>query len=247
VLKPQDNFSGRSTSRFGIAEVISLSFNAQVSAAALGGLQWSIVGGGGSLTNAGTAGTATYTAPGNQATVVLRLAIVSGQSEYKDYTITIVAPSGGLLSPFSNIRHRQGYESVGFEAHTFLLPTDVSFINLQFAEGSTTATASGFFAHFNGQVHPPTNPPLAIGPCDSVIGCEVHGQDTVDSGDNPPPFSIGDFLWPIPWQYKTSTGALTNFATANHHETAAANGRGTIEKAGAGPFAKNAGDPTTTY
>jgi hypothetical protein len=54
-------------------------------------------------------------------------------------------------------------------------------------------------------------------------------------------------LWQIPWQYKTSTGFLTNFTTVNHHETADANGRGTIEKGGAGPFAKNASDPTTTY
>ncbi len=81
----------------------------------------------------------------------------------------------------------------------------------------------------------------------SVPPAQVHGLDQVDSLDNPPPFSVGDFLWQIPWQYKTSTGPLTNFTTANHHETADANGRGTIEKAGAGPFAKNASDPTTTY
>src|SRR5439155_1716619 len=114
VLTPQDNFSGRSTIRFGIAEVIDLSYVAQVSAAELGGLQWSIVSGGGSLSNAGTDGTATYTAPGSSATVVLRLAIVSGQSqgEEKDYTITIITPSGGLLSKSSSIRHTQGYISV---------------------------------------------------------------------------------------------------------------------------------------
>jgi hypothetical protein len=164
-----------------------------------------------------------------------------------DYTISIIPPNGGLESIYSNIRHTQGFESVGFLAHIFLEPTDVSFANLQFAEGTTTATASGFFAADNGEVHPATNPPLAIGPCDSVVGCQVHGGDEIDSGDHLPPFSIGDFLWQIPWQHKAPTGSLTNFTIVYHHETADANGRGTIAKGGAGPYAKNANDPTTTY
>jgi hypothetical protein len=253
VLTPQDNFSGRSTSRFGIAEVINLSFNAQVTAAALGGLQWSIVSGGGSLANAGTAGTATYTAPATAATVVLRLAIVSGSSQgtKKDYTITIVTPSGGLetKSGLYNIRHTQGYISVGFRAVAFLGPTDVSFANLHFAEGSALAVASGYFASLNGHAHPPTSTPLpTIGSCDSVIGCQVlNVVDTVDTQDDPPPFSSGDFLWPIPWQYQAPGGALTTFTTVNHHSTADATGTATISKAGAGPFSKNASDPTTTY
>ena len=226
-----------------------MSFSSAGSAAALGGLQWSIVSGGGSLTGAGTDGNASYAAPGNQATVVLRLAIVSGasQGQHKDYTINIRPPNGGLESLISNIRHTFGFESVGFQAHIYLEPTDVSFANLLFAEGTTTAQASGFFASDNGEVHPASASPLAIGPCDGVLGCLVHGYDEVDSGDNPPLFSVGDFLWQIPWQYKTATSVLINFTTANHHETADATGRGTIEKAGAGPFAKNATDPTTTY
>jgi hypothetical protein len=250
VLTPQDNFSGRSTTRFGIAEAINLSFNAQVTAAALGGLQWSIVSGGGTLTGAGTDGTGTYTAPGTAATVVLRLAIVSGaqQGQRHDYTITIVAPSDGLLVKNSNVRHTQGYISVGFRGLIFLDPTDVSFANLQFAEGSVSAVASGYFASLNGSSHPPTTPPASIGSCDSVIGCQVLGVvDTVDTNDDPPPFSTGDFLWAIPWQYQAPGGVLTTFTTANHHSTANAAGTATIQKAGAGPFSKNATDPTTSY
>jgi hypothetical protein len=249
VLTPQDNFSGRSATRFGIAEVINLSFNAQVSAATLGGLQWSIVSGGGSLSNAGTDGLGTYTAPATTGTVVLRLAIVSGssQGQKKDYTMTIVAPSGGLSSKFTNIRHTQGYISVGFQAHGYLEPTDVSFANLEFAEGTTVGVGSGYFSFLNGEVHEPTSPTLSIGNCDSVIGCEVIGADEVDSGDNAPPFSTGDFLWAIPWQYQAPGGSLTTFTTADHHMTATQNGTGTISKAGAGPYSKNASDPTTTF
>jgi hypothetical protein len=250
VLTPQDNFSGRSTTRFGIAEVINLSYSAQVSATEIGGLQWSIVSGGGSLSNAGTDGTATYTAPGNSATVVLRLAVVSGtsQGEKEDYTITVVTPSGGLLSKSSNVRHTQGYISVGFQGHIFIAPTDVSFVNVEFAEGSASGVGSGYFAFLNGYQHPPTDPPASVGFCDSVLGCEVLNTiDQVDTGDGPPPFSNGDFLWPIPWQYQAPGGALTTFMTANHHQTADATGTATISKAGAGPFSKNASDPTTSY
>jgi len=249
VLTPQDNFSGRSTTRFGIAEVINLSFNSTQTAAALGGLQWSIVSGGGTLTGAGTGGTATYTAPGSAGTIVLRLSIVSGaqQGQKKDYTLTVVAPTGGLLVKISNIRHTQGYISVGFQGSIFLQPTDVSFANLQFAEASALAAASGYFASLNGEAHPPTNPPVTVGRCDSVIGCQVLANDTVDTDDDPPPFSTGDFLWAIPWDYEAPGGALTQFIIVNHHQTASPDGTATIEKAGAGPFSKNASDPTTTY
>jgi hypothetical protein len=255
VLTPQDNFSGRSSSRFGIAEVINLSFNAQVTAAALGGLQWSIVSGGGSLTNAGTAGTATYTSPATSATVVLRLAVVSGnsQGQHHDYSITIITPSGGLESKFSNVSHTYGDVSVGFLANVFLELTDVSFANLLFAEGSAPAVASGYFASLNGDLHTPTSSPIPIGSCDSVIGCKVEapGGDRIDTGDDPPPFSNGDFVWSIPWQYQAPGGALTTFTTVNHHSTAVAisstAATATIEKGGAGPFSKNSSDPTTTF
>jgi len=249
VLTPQDNFSGRSTSRFGIAEVINLSFNAQVTAAALGGLQWSIVSGGGTLTNAGTAGTATYTAPGSAATVVLRLAIVSGQGQTKDYTITVVAPSGAYLVKTSNLAHTQGYISVRFTGLIYLTPTDVSFASLKFQEGSATAVATGYFATANGQLHP-AGPLIAISNCNTTTGCTGAG-DQVGPDLWPPPFSTGDFVWQLPWQYQIPTGALTVFTTATHHQTAAASGANdglaTIEKAGAGPFSKLASDPTSGF
>jgi len=69
----------------------------------------------------------------------------------------------------------------------------------------------------------------------------------VDTQDDPPPFSVGDFLWAIPWQFKVGSGALTTFTTLNHHSTADATGKATIEKGGAGRYSKNASDPTSTY
>ncbi len=138
-----------------------------------------------------------------------------------------------------------GFESVGFQGHVYLTPTDVSFSNVKFQEGTANAVATGFFASVNGEVHP-LGDVLSIANCNINTGC-TPGDDTVDSNDNPPPFSVGDFLWAIPWQYQASGGAFIAFTTVNHHETADATGLATIEKAGAGPYSKNASDPTSTY
>jgi hypothetical protein len=250
VLTARDNFTGRSTTRFGIAEIIDLSFTANppATAASLGGLQWRLTSGGGTL-NAGSAdGMGTYTAPDTAATVVLRLEVASGPSQGvgKDYTITIITPSGGHLTRFSGLRHTMGFASVGFQAHIYLEPANVSFANLFFSEGTVAAVASGFYAVFNGIPHSATATPIAIGNCNITTGC-LGGTDTVDTNDKGPPFSVGDFLWAIPWQYKVTGGTLKNFTVANHHQMADAAGKATIEKAGAGPFSKNANDPPSSY
>ena len=249
VLTARDNFSGRSTTRFGIAEIIDLSFTANppATAASFGGLKWKIVSGGGTLTG-GNDGLGTYTAPGTAATVVLRLEVASGASQGKgqNYTITIVAPSGAHMTRVSGLRHTNGLAGVGFRGNIFLEPADVSFANLSFTEGSVAGVGSGFYARHNGRIHATTSSPVTIGSCNVTTGCRVNGTDTVDTGDDGPPFSAGDFLWAIPWRYHVGS-SITAFTTANHHQTADAAGKTTIEKAGAGPFSKNASDPTSPF
>jgi hypothetical protein len=127
---------------------------------------------------------------------------------------------------------------------------DVSFRNVDFREGSVAAIASGFFAGINGIQHPTTATALTIGGCDPVNGCQVNGMDTVYTGDWSPPFSAGDFVWNIPWQYAVVPRAWVTFTTATHHQWADAApnlGRAHIEKKGAGPFTKDANDPTSGY
>lgn len=58
---PRDNFAGRSTTSFGVGEVINLSFRSTSTAAALGGLKWSVASGGGAITGATNAGVGQYT------------------------------------------------------------------------------------------------------------------------------------------------------------------------------------------
>jgi len=247
VLTANDNFSGRSTTNFGIAGVINLSFSTNPTgtpATSFGGLRWTLVSGGGTLSNAGTAGTATYTAPSSPATVVLRLA--DGQGNGSNYPITVIAPSGGHLVKNSNLRHTNGYAGVGFRGDAFLEPANVSFAGIFFSEGTAFAVASGFYAQFNGKQHP-DGFLISVGSCNSTTGCKVSTQDTVDTGDLGPPFSVGDFLWPIPWQYSVGTGSQTQFTMANQHHFADATGKASAEKAGAGPFSKNASDPTSSF
>lgn len=251
VLTPSDNFAGRSTTRFGLAETINLSFTSDTTAANLGGLQWSIVSGGGTLTAPNPDGTGTYTAPSAAASVVLRLTVTSGSAkgQHKDYSITIVAPSGAYLVKTSNLAHTQGYISVRFQGLIYLTPTDVSFASLKFQEGTANAVATGYFASANGQVHP-AGPLVAISNCNTQTGCTGAG-DEVGPDLWPPPFSTGDFVWQLPWQYQIPAGTLAVFTTATHHQTAAAQGANdglaTIEKAGAGPFSKLASDPTSGF
>lgn len=150
--------------------------------------------------------------------MVLKLAVATGPAQGTNHTYTVlIVPPQGHLSTFNNIHHVQGFISVGFMAHIYLTPTYVSFAHLKFQEASVTGIGSGYFAPINGVVHP-LGSLLAISGCNISTGC-IAGNDTVDTNSNPPPFSAGDFLWPIPWEYQNKAGTMTTFMTANHHET----------------------------
>ena len=254
VLTPSDNFAGRSNTRFGVGEVINLSFRATPSqtAAQLGGLKWFIDSGGGTLSGTdGNDGRGVYTAPATARSVRLGLKVVSGPnagSVVATSTITIVAPSDALMvqRPGTFIKHTTGRWSVGFKGNIFLRPTDVSFRGIKWGEGTVAAVATGYLAPLNGKMHP-VGPLIMVGPGDSTKGCQVLGIDTVFSGDGGPPFSVGDFLWAIPWEFSVGGSPRVSFTTANQHATADAVGTATISKKGAGPFARIPGDPTITF
>jgi hypothetical protein len=255
VLTPRDNFAGRSAVRFGVGEIIDLSFTATpaTTAAQLGGLRWFIVGGGGALTDtAGNDGKGVYTAGNKAEAVTLALKVVSGPAAGTSTarkTITIVAPTDALMvqRPGTGLSHTTGTWSVGFLGNIFLRPTDVSFAEATFQEGTAIAVASGYLSSANGQVHP-VGSVITLGPGNAATGSQLNGFDTVQTDTLPPPFAVGDFLWAIPWRFGvTGTAPSAVFTTANHHETADATGRATIEKKGAGPFSRVPADPTSTF
>jgi hypothetical protein len=173
---------------------------------------------------------------------------MSGPSKSRGptYDKTIVAPTSAYMQqqPHTKIYHVQGTCSVGFLGEAFLLPKDVSFSGTQFLEGEAAGIGTGYFASINGEIHPlgGTTP---VSNCNIRTGCKAF--DDLVQMDGPPPFADGDFLWPIPWMYVVGTGTPSTFFTANHHQTCDPTGKGTIEKAGAGPFTKLSTDRTSYY
>jgi len=249
----QDNFSGRASTTYGVAEVTDLSFTVSptgISASQMGGLSWEAVTANGTIANSGTSGTGTYTCYWTNESVTLRLVVQSGPSKnrYVDVAFTVVAPTGSYMiqEPSTGIWHMTNTCSVGFKGWIYIEPKTVSFSKIQFREGSCLSTATGFWARDNGITHP-IGTWGSIGGGNSTTGCRVSGNDTIQSPAYGPPYSVGTFLWPIPWQYRVGTGGATQFDTANHYFTADANGKCCGQKAGAGPFCKNAADPTSGY
>lgn len=263
---PQDNFTGRSTTDYGLKEIVNLAFTTSptVTAAQAGGLNWSKKTGVGTVTpTAGDVGTGTYDAGDAVGAATLSLKVVAGPSKDQERTVirNVVAPSNASMTqaPGTGIRHEQHHVHVGFRGVIRLSPTNVSFANIHFQEGNGTATASGCWAFENNRVHPATGVALSIGGCNVATGCLVNAIDTVESAGigpypAPPPtpaYCTGDFVWPIAWQYSINGGtSWTTFTTATHHHWAdpAPNlGRANIEKKGAGPFSRHATDPTSNY
>jgi len=183
--------------------------------------------------------------------VKLALKVVAGSTAgaVKDtLTLTVVAPENARMkrNPAAGIRHTQGMAGVGFKGQIFLRPRTVSFHWMEMREGTVAAVASGYHAGQNGTAHA-VGSWTTVGKGNSSDGCKINGQDTVDSGDNGPPFSKGDFKWNIPWEYRANGGAATEFTRAVHHDTITKKGEATIEKKGAGPFKRKLNDPTSTF
>jgi len=249
VLTPMDMFAGRSMQRFGVGEQIKLGFLASppMSAGDAGGLRWYITSGLGVLTGGDqNDGTALYTAPASAGNVILGLRVVSGDdagTAVATSSISVVAPQDGLLVqiPGTTLSHTFGTWSCGFDGEGFLFPKDVSFSRIMIGEGGAIAQQSGLLLKLD-PVHP-AGPPVSVGPGDSSRGCKILTTDTVASGVLPAPFSNGDFLWQIPWEYTVDGSPRAQFTTAEHHSNSDENGTATISKKGAGPFSKLAGDP----
>ena len=213
TLTPEDNFTGRSLSKYGVGEVVLLSMTTDPAISTAGHVFfWELAPGSqGTLSSADTQGNAIYTAPASPCEVELVLkytdsADVSHVIEL--HTLQIIEPSGAYMvqKPGSNIKHTNGFWDVGFHGHFFLLPTDVSFKNIQFREGTVPAVATGWLAHWNNQVHA-TGVAVSVSQGNSTTGCQVLGQDQVYSGRKAPPFGNGTFHWPIPWEHRVNNSA----------------------------------------
>lgn len=247
ILTPDDDFSGRSQSDYGLEEIVDLNFTTDptgITAAQAGGLEWS-EGGRGSVSSAGNDGTATYDAEELNGAVTLGLVVQSGPSKdnYKNYWRYVIKPTGTRMTRYSsNVKHVQGSASAGIALWYWLDPKTVSFSNLTFGEGSCPSTsASGFYLTCSPWNSYPTGTQIgshsqntfgAISGGNSTNGCNVIAMDGAYSGAANP-YAAGSFTWSIPTQYIDDTATRNSFGSnQNHVSTYQSNGDATQAKGG---------------
>ena len=268
VITPADPFPGRSTTRFGIAETLGLDYTAlpDIAAAEHFGVHWTLVTGAGtmlSLPSIRIPGTpfvplpATYLAGNAATTEQVALTVISGPAagvNLATANLPLVAPfiSYMVQVPGSTLCHTTGTASAGFRGNIFMLPADVSFSGLQWREGNGTGIGTGSFSGLNGRIHPVTSTFMSIGTGNAATGCQVNTVDSVSTSSSSPSTSLfggtdwtGSFIWPISWQYQAPGGPVVPYMTAFHVATADRAGNTSQSKAGAGPFTRALGDPTS--
>lgn len=267
AITPADNFAGRSTTRFGLSETLNLDYSAVpgIEAAEHFGVHWTVVTGAGtmvSLPSVRIPGApflpfpATYTAGNAAATEKVALTVIGGTAAGFNLTtvnLPLVAPAFSTMAqvPSTGLCHTNGMASAGFRGNIFMLPTDVSFSNIQWREGNGTGIGSGSFSGLTGRVHP-TGSFMTIGPGNIATGCQVNTVDSVSTSTNSPSTSFftgtdwtGTFIWPIAWQFQAPGGPVVSYMTAFHVATADRAGNTSQSKAGAGPFTTALADPTS--
>lgn len=257
-LKPDDLFdANRNMEKYGIAETVQLSASLSpsgVSATDIGGLEWVINSGVGSLSNGTNNGTASFNAGETPGNTQLQLDIVSGQfqGQSKTYNKTVIKPSGAYMVQSlqnTNVMHVFNTASVGFLGYTYLLPKDVSFTKIQTREGTASASASGFLAPLNNLSHP-VGIWAPINNCSLTTGCQEMTEDAVGLLPHNGPYvgegqDGGSFLWQIPWQYHVGTGDAVSYYNAIHSVTVDVTGRSCTRKAGSAEYCKGAGEATS--
>ena len=255
VLTPEDNFSGRSQTSYGIAEEVHLTCTmdpSDLTATQVGGLKWYKYSGVGTVSG-GSDGTGTYDAGAYAGSVNLFLRVESGpcRAYNKDYDKTVVKPSGGFVvkKPSSNIWHIQNHLSVGLLTDFYITPDDVSFYNVDFKEGScppgeAVGMLSGMGEH------------QAWGTWYDIIG---NGENKVDLPANTDcaqmysdevtdvsQYSYGSAYWDIPWKYKVGVieGTIT---TMRQHFKTYYGGDHEVKKGNEGWHRVNHTDPSQSY
>jgi hypothetical protein len=220
--------TNRSRLTIGVAEEVVLTSNPSTP------VTWTVAGGG---TVSPASGTSTTFTAGETATTSTITATFAGGGTC-EITFTVIAPNGVMMTAASFL-HLQGTASAGFIANPIkILPATVSFYRIEVQEGVAVGVGTGYYAGFNGIGH--VRGPFLSVRQDNV----VNGNDTVCSSNGQPPFAVGQFSWPIPWEYR-SLGATTlrQIAIVEHLQVATATGRVTMSKGGTS-VTRNPGDPT---
>jgi hypothetical protein len=237
---------------FGIGEVINLSVTVMpntANVATFGGVRWAIKNGVGCTLGAVNTGlgTAQLTIGATPGTIELAAYGVNNNATLLTKKITAVAPNDVVFTKIGTVDSRQGVAEAGFIAQLSLLPSGVSFQNVEIREGKFKGKGVGSLADGEGDEHP-DGAWLGV-VCNPVTGSNlVQGHDMIHSGAGVYPFTDSKFEWYIPWLYHLIGGLTeTTFVYCTHKETINAMGRVTIEKHNSGVYGASLNDPTNTY
>jgi hypothetical protein len=152
IQTPQDNFAGRDLTAYGVCETVNLSYQttpAGISDYDIGGLQWQIISGGGTLSG-GAGGVNTYQCPDVATTVNLSLVITGGpmlglmrSADAKDTLIPDAATV--LQQPGTDLWHVKDMCSAGFCGDYYATcAKTLSFKQIVVREGNGFSKATGY-------------------------------------------------------------------------------------------------------
>lgn len=230
--------ANRARTRLGVGEEVDLTYS-------LGSASWTKTGAAGTLsptsgaqstfTAGDAAGTVTITATGGGCTATI--------------TFTIVEPNGWSMRRKSGtrLRHVAGRPSCGWKGIKYLHPNDVNFYNLETRELDSLAVATGCYnPSHHDKYHGNYPPPDRAGPWISIVthtdagGSGYGGTDTVYSGYPPvaatgsaPPFTTGNYYWPIVQQWRVvGQATVHSFPTVRQEHEIFSDGRCESRKGG---------------
>jgi hypothetical protein len=216
-------------------------------AAALGGFQWSAVGGGEIEINIKT-GKTTFIAPALAGSITLNLKSIRSGKIVFSKNIKIIEPNSGSVTRNESIPlwHINGRVSAGFIGNFFLGPKDVSFSAVQFLEGTCPSVLTGGFLKYAPLIHIPGEKPLAVAPPNNIgEGSKMEGMDRAQisylAGDK---LKAGTMSWNIPWIYllgKTKKEFTKVLQSGNAEDIT---GKMYVSKDGSGSFSQEIKDPT---
>ncbi|HJZ74538.1 MAG TPA: hypothetical protein VKE51_22530 [Vicinamibacterales bacterium] len=181
-----------------------------------------------------------FTAPDTAQTVT----VTGGKASI---TFNVIAPNDVHMDRFleTAVKHTEGHADSGIQTQPFLLPDNVSFMNVTYHEMNTRAvvTSPGVYACLKDRVHCKQVPAGAachnIPMLDSVVagkGTEALFPDCVYSGDcgQTAPFAPGTITFRIPYEYRVGKGPFRQFRVVTQVSALDADGS-TLrsEKAGA--------------
>lgn len=222
--------SNQARTNIGVGEQVNLSFYPALPTT---NITWSATAGSLSVTN--NSSTNLFIAPDNATNVTVTATIGSMPV---NFYFKVYAPTGyvsaqiyGTISAFQTNQAGAGITNI-----IWMGPTNVSFNRVWFEEvGEVATNATGYFANTN------------TWPADRLD----HGQhgannwfqlqagnifgDIANSGICDPPWTNGNFTWPIPvaWQVGSASSSMTNYMAGwNQNFTIDASGTVTVQKFG---------------